>query len=168
MTKEDEDNTSFTTPEGLYCYQRMSFDLKNAGAEFYNMINHMFSKHLGKNIEAYVDNIMIKLKIVDSFLDDVVEAFDIMNHYGLKLNPKKCSFGVEAGRFLGYMVSKQGIEANPSKIQALLEMKPPNTMKDVQKLTDRIIALNRFLAKAGDKVHPFYQVLRNLKSNNIS
>ena len=78
----------------------------------------------------------------------------------MKLNPSKCAFGVASGKFPGFMVSQRGIEANPNKIQAILNMEPPKNIKDVQSLTGRVAALNRFVSKVTDKCLPFFKVLR--------
>ena len=83
----------------------------------------------------------------------------IHRQYSMKLNPSKCAFGVSSGKFLGFMVSYRGIEANPNKIQAMLDMKPPQNIKEVQSLTGRIAALNRFVSKATDKCLPFFKIL---------
>ena len=78
----------------------------------------------------------------------------------MKLNPSKCAFRVSSGKFLGFMVSKRGIEANPDKIQAILSMEPPKNIKEVQSLTGRVAALNRLISKATDKCLPFFKVLK--------
>ena len=93
-------------------------------------------------------------------LDDLQETFDTLRQYNMKLNPSKCAFGVSLGKFLGFMVSHRGIEANPEKIKAILNMKPPQSIKEVQSLTRRVAALNRFVSKATDKCLPFFKVLK--------
>ena len=93
-------------------------------------------------------------------LDDLQETFDTLRQYNMKLNLSKCAFGVSSGKFLGFMVSHRGIEANPDKIRAILDMKPPQNVKEVQSLTGRVAALNMFVSKATDKCLPFFKVLR--------
>ena len=93
-------------------------------------------------------------------MDDLQETFDTLWQYNMKLNPSKCTFGVSLGKFLGFMVSHKGIEVNPDKIQAILDMKPPQNVKEVQLLTGRVVALNRFVSKATDKCLPLFKVLR--------
>ena len=93
-------------------------------------------------------------------LDDFQETFDTLKQYKMKLNPSKCAFGVASGKFLSFMVSHRGIEANPDKIQAILNMEPPKNVKDVQSLTRQVATLNRFVSKATDKCLPFFKVLR--------
>ena len=93
-------------------------------------------------------------------MNDLQETFDILRQYSMKLNPSKCAFGVPSGKFLGFMVSHRGIEENPDKIQAILDMKPPQNIKEAQSLTGRVAALNRFVSKATDKCLPFFKVLK--------
>ena len=93
-------------------------------------------------------------------LDDLQETFNTLRQYSMKLNPSKCAFGVASGKFLGFMVSYRGIEANPEKIKAILYMKPPQNIKEVQSLTGRVAALNRFVSKATDKCLPFFRILK--------
>ena len=93
-------------------------------------------------------------------LDDLQETFNTLRQYSMKLNPSKCAFGVASGKFLGFMVLYRGIEANPEKIKAILDMKPPHNIKEVQSLTGRVAALNRFVSKATDKCLPFFRILK--------
>ena len=86
--------------------------------------------------------------------------FTTLRRYQMKLNPSKCTFGVALGTFLGFMVSQSGIKANPEKMRAILEIASPKTMKEVQKLTKRIAALNRFVSKATNKCLPFFETLK--------
>ena len=79
----------------------------------------------------------------------------------MRLNPEKCAFGVEADKFLGFMVSQRGIEINPEKIQAILEMTSPKSVKDIQKLAGRVAALNQFISRSVDKCLPFFKLLKN-------
>ncbi|XP_022877090.1 uncharacterized protein LOC111395342 [Olea europaea var. sylvestris] len=91
---------------------------------------------------------------------DLEEVFDTLRKYKMKLNPAKCAFGVASGKFLGFMITHRGIEANPDKIQALASMESPRNKKEVQRLTSRIVALNRFVSRASNKCYPFFKVLR--------
>ena len=93
-------------------------------------------------------------------MEDLKETFDTLRSYNMKLNPEKCAFGVTAGKFLGFMVSQRGIEANPDKIRAIMEMKPPRKVKEVQNLNGKVAALNRFVLKAMDKCLPFFRTLK--------
>jgi len=102
----------------------MPFDLKNAGATYQRLVNHMFCPQIGQNVEVYVDDMLVKSLDEGKHLDDLQETFDTLRQYNMKLNPSKCVFGVSSGKFLGVMVSHRGIKANPDKIQAILIMKP--------------------------------------------
>ena len=93
-------------------------------------------------------------------MEDLRETFDTLRSYNMKLNLGKCAFGVTAGKFLGFMVSQKGIEANPDKIQAIIEMKPPRNVKEVQSLNGKVAALNRFVSRATDKYLPFFRTLK--------
>ena len=120
----------------------------------------MFRPQIGRNVEVYVDDMLVKSQDEEIHLDDLQETFDTLWQYNMKLNPSKCAFGVSLGKFLGFMVSHKRIEVDPDKIQAILDMKPPQNVKEVQLLTGRVVALNRFVSKATDKCLPFFRVLR--------
>ncbi|XP_050249037.1 uncharacterized protein LOC126696316 [Quercus robur] len=111
-------------------------------------------------MEVYVDDMLVKSKEELAHLDDLEETFATLRKHQMKLNPNKCVFGVASGKFLEFMVSQRGIEANPEKVQAIIDMAPPKTVKDVQKLTGRIAALNRFVSRATDKCLPFFKTLK--------
>ena len=138
----------------------MHFGLKNAGAIYQRLVNHMFRPQIGRNVEVYVDNMLLKSQDEGIHLDDLQETFDTLRQYNMKLNPSKYAFGVSLRKFLGFMVSHRGIEANPDKIQAILDMKPPQNVKEVQSLTGQVAALNRFVSKTTDKCLPFFRVLK--------
>ena len=138
----------------------MPFGLKNAGATYQRLVNHMFCPWIGRNVEVYVDNMLVKSLDEGKHLDDLQETFNTLRRYNMKLNPSKCAFGVASGKFLGFMVSHRGIEANPEKIKEILDMQPPQSIKEVQSLTGRVAALNRFVSKATDKCLPFFKVLK--------
>ena len=91
----------------------------------------MFRPQIGQNVEVYVDDILVKSQDEKIHLDDLQETFDTLRQYNMRLNPDKCAFRVSSGKFLGFMVSHRGIEVNPDKIQAILDMKPPQSVKEV-------------------------------------
>ena len=163
MHPPDEEHTSFRTDTGLYCYKVMPFGLKNAGATYQRLVNLMFQKQIGNNMEVYVDDMLVKSKKAGGHIKDLEECFNILRQYRMKLNPQKCSFGVGSGKFLGYIVNTRGIEANPAKIRALLNMKSPTKIKEVQSLTGKVAALSRFISKSTDKCVPFFNLLRGNK-----
>ena len=142
LALEDQEKTTFVTPTGNYHYKVMSFGLKNAGSTYQRMMTRMFEPRLGKNIEIYVDDMVVKSKVVTQHLEDLGDIFDILRRHKLCLNASKCSFGVGSGKFLGYMVTHRGIEVNPDQIKAIRDLKSPRNAKEVQKLTGMIAALN--------------------------
>jgi ribonuclease HI len=160
MDESDQKKTSFITSRGLFCYKVMPFGLKNAGATYQRLMNRMFHDQIGRNVEVYVDDMLVKSKEEDGHLDDLRETFETLRKYQMKLNPSKCAFGVYSSKFLDFMVSQRGIEANPDKIKAILEMQPPKTTKEVQRLTGRVAALNRFMSRSTDKCLPFFKTLK--------
>ena len=107
-----------------------------------------------------MDDMLVKSLDEGKHLDDLQETFNTLRRYSMKLNPSKCAFGVASRKFLGFMVSHRGIEANPEKIKEILDMKPSQSIKEVQSLTERVTALNRFVSKATDKCLPFFKVLK--------
>jgi hypothetical protein len=119
----------------------------------------MFHDQIGRNVEVYVDDMLVKSKENEDHLTDLKETFQALRTYNMKLNPEKCAFGVSSGKFLEFMVSQRGIEANPDKIKAILEMSPPTTVKEVQSLTEKAAALNRFVSRSTDKCLPFFKIL---------
>ena len=120
----------------------MPFGLKNAGSTYQRMMTRMFEPQLGKNIEIYVDDMVIKSKVVSNHLGDLGDIFDVLRRHKLRLNAFKCFFSVGLGKFLGYMVTHREIEVNPDQIKAMNDLKPPRNAKEVQKLTGMIATLN--------------------------
>ncbi|KAL0439573.1 UNVERIFIED_CONTAM: Transposon Ty3-G Gag-Pol polyprotein [Sesamum latifolium] len=118
------------------------------------------SRPIGRNMEVYIDDMLVKSIKEKDHIGDLQEYFEILKSFGLKLNPAKCTFGVRGGKFLGYIIFERGIEANPEKISAIMDMSPPHSIKDVQKLAGRLAALNRFISRSADKGLPFFKVLR--------
>ena len=111
-------------------------------------------------MEVYVDDMLVKSREAKTHLTDLQEAFDTLRGYRMKLNLAKCLFGVSLGKFLGFMVSQRGIEVNAKKVKAILDMVSPKTVKELQRLTGRVAALNKFVSKAIDKCLPFFKVLK--------
>jgi hypothetical protein len=161
IKEEDQEKTAFITPFGAYCYTTMSFRLKNADATYQRAIQTCFKRQLNKNIEAYVDDVVVKTRDSSTLIDDLEETFASLHEYRWKLNPNKCVFGVPSGKLLGFIISQRGIEANPEKISAITSMKAPTCIKDVQKLTGCMTALNRFISKLGEWGLPFFKILKH-------
>ncbi|KAJ4715162.1 Retrovirus-related Pol polyprotein from transposon opus [Melia azedarach] len=163
MYARDEEGTSFITNKGLYCYMVMPFGLKNAGATYQRLVNKLFKEQIGRTMEIYVDDMITKSMKIADHVPHLRGTFDVLRKFGMKLNPEKCAFGVAAGKFLGYMVHQRGIEANPEKIKAIVEMRSPRTTKEIQSLAGRVAALSRFVSKCTDRCHPFFQAIKRAK-----
>ncbi|XP_071902705.1 uncharacterized protein [Coffea arabica] len=160
LDEEDQEKTSFITEEGTYCYVTMPFGLKNAGATYQRLVNKLFKNQISRNLEVYVDDMLVKSRTQEQFISDLREIFEVLRSSRMRLNPKKCTFGVRSGKFLGYMISKEGVRANPDKIKAIMDMAPPRNIKEVQRLTGRMAALNRFLSKSAVRGSPFFKALK--------
>ncbi|KAL0455774.1 UNVERIFIED_CONTAM: Retrovirus-related Pol polyprotein from transposon.6 [Sesamum latifolium] len=126
LTPEDHKRVSFITSDDTFCYVAMPFGLKNGGATYQRLVDKIFRPQLDRNMEVYVDDILVKSKEAHHHVEDLEETFAELRKYRLKLNPGKCAFGVSGGRFLGFMVTQRGIEANPNKIKAIMDMVPPH------------------------------------------
>ena len=156
MNEQDEKSTTFITNMGLFCYRMMHFGLKNAGATYQRLVNKVFKLLIGHTMEVYVDDMITKSREPKDHVKHLEETFELLRRYEMKLNSEKCAFGVSSGKFLGYLVSHRGIEANPEKIRAVIEMRSPRTVKEVQSLTGKLAVLNRFVSRVTDKCHPFF------------
>ncbi|GJW84784.1 reverse transcriptase domain-containing protein [Tanacetum coccineum] len=160
MAKEDEEKTAFITSQGIFCYTKMPFGLRNAGATYQRLVDKAFHKQIGRNLEVYVDDLVIKSRTEDEIVRDIEETFKTLREINMKLNPKKCTFGVEEGMFLGYKVNSKGLKVCPDKVDAVLSLPSPKCLKDVQKLNGKLASLNRFLAKSAEKSLPFFKTLK--------
>ena len=159
LALDDQEKTAFVTPIGNYHYKVMSFGLKNAGSIYQRMMTKMFESQLGKNIEIYIDDMVVKSKMVSEHVGDLQAIFEILRKYKLRLNASKCSFGVGSGKFLGYMVTHKGIEVNLDQIKAINNLQSPRNPKEVQKLTGMAAALSIFISRSADKCRPFFLVI---------
>ncbi|GJZ44312.1 reverse transcriptase domain-containing protein [Tanacetum coccineum] len=148
MAEQDKEKTAFHTSHGVYCYTKMPFGLKNAGATYQRLVDKAFDRQIGRNLEIYVDDLVIKSHTETELLRDIEETFRTLRKINMKLNPKKCTFGATEGMFLGYMISPEGI-------------KPcPRTIKEVQSLNGKLASLNRFLSKSAEKSLPLFKTLK--------
>ena len=127
------------------------------------MMTRMFERQLGKNIEVYIDDMMIKSKVEFEHIDDLGNIFEILRKHKLHLNATKCSFGMGSSKFLGYMVTHREIEVKPDQIKAINDLQPPWNPKDVQKLTRMTTALNRFISRLVNRCRPFFRLLHKWK-----
>ena len=141
----------------------MSFGLKNAGSIYQRMMTKMFKPQLGKNVKVYIDDMVVKSKVVPEHVGDLENIFETLKKHKLGLNASKCSFGVGSGKFLGYMVTHRGIEINPDQIKAINNLQPPRNPKEVQKLIRMTAALNRFISWSVDRCRPFFLLMNKWK-----
>ncbi|GKA85836.1 reverse transcriptase domain-containing protein [Tanacetum coccineum] len=160
MAKEDEEKTAFITNQGIFCYSKMPFGLKNAGATYQRLVDKAFQRQIGRNLEVYVDDLVIKSRTEEEIIRDIAETFKTLRQINMKLNPKKCSFGMQEGMFLGYKVNTDGLKVCPDKADAVLSLPSPRCLKDVQKLNGKLASLNRFLSKSAEKSLPFFKTLK--------
>ena len=131
LALDDQEKTAFVTPIGNYHYKVMPFGLKNVGSTYQRMMTKMFEPQLGKNIEVYVDDMVVKSKVVSGHMGDLANIFGILRKHKLRLNASKCSFGIGSGKFLGYMVTHRGIEVNPNQIKVINGLQAPRNPKEV-------------------------------------
>jgi hypothetical protein len=116
---DDEEKTAFIMSFGIFCYTKMAFRLKKGGATYQKCVHTVLENQIGRNVEAYIDDIVVKSEKRGDLLDNLKETFDNLRKSKMMLNPKKCVFGVSSGKLLGYMVSSQGIDVNPKKMEAI-------------------------------------------------
>lgn len=139
--------TAFIADRANFCYEVMPFGLKNAGATYQRLMDRIFTDQIGKCMDVYMDDTVVRSAKGRDHLADVEEVFGQVRKYDMRLNPAKCTFGVAAGKFLGFMLTSRGIEANPDKCEAVLQMQSPRTLKEIQRLVGRLTALSRFIPK---------------------
>ena len=163
LALDDQEKTTFVTPIGNYHYKVMPFGLKNARSTYQRMMTRMFESQLGKNIEIYIDDMMVKGKMISEHLGDLQAIFQILRKHKLRLNASKCSFGVGSGKFLGYMVTHRGIEVKPDQIKAINNLRSSQNPKEVQKLTGMAATLNRFISRSADRCRPFFLLINKWK-----
>ncbi|XP_019260811.1 PREDICTED: uncharacterized protein LOC109238788 [Nicotiana attenuata] len=134
MSPKDEELTAFHTPKGIYCYKVMPFGLKNAGATYQRAMQNIFDDMLHKNVECYVDDLVVKSRKKDDHLQDLRMVFERLRRYQLRMNPLKCAFGVTSGKFLGFIVRHRGIEIDQDKVDAILKMPEPKDIHELKSL----------------------------------
>jgi hypothetical protein len=144
----------------VYCYVCIPFGLKNAGATFQRLMHKALGAQMGRNAEAYIDDIIVKTCEGHTFIEDLEETFANLRKVNIKLNPAKCAFSISLGKLLGFLVSHRGREANPDKVKAIEEMRPPRNLKEMQRLAGCMAALGNFIARSGEKALPFFKLMK--------
>nr|GEX86806.1 reverse transcriptase domain-containing protein [Tanacetum cinerariifolium] len=160
LAEADEEKTAFHIGQGVYCYTKMPFGLKNADATYHRLMDKAFEGQIGRNIEVYVDDLVVKSYTEAEMMRDIEETFCTLRKVNMKLNPKKCSFGLAEGVFLGYVITPEGIKPCPDKKAAVLQSPSSRTVKEVQSLNGKLASLNRFLSKSAEKSLPLFQTLK--------
>jgi len=158
IVEEDQHKITFTCPWGTYCWRVMPFGLKNAGATYQRAMTVIFHDLFHHMMEDYVDDILAKSSRADH-IQVLRQIFDRLKKYQVRLNPKKCVFGVTSGKLLGYIVSCRGIEVDPVKFKAIVEMPPPKNLKALSSLQGRLQSIRWFISQLVDKCHPFQHFL---------
>ncbi|KAM1535828.1 hypothetical protein ACFX1Z_014792 [Malus domestica] len=160
MALEDEELTAFRTPKGIYCYKVMPFGLKNAGATYQRAMQKIFNDILHKNVECYVDDVVVKTKKRSNHLKDLRVVFERLRKYNLKMNPLKCAFGVTSGKFLGFIVKHRGIEVDQSKIKVIQSMPEPRNLHELKSLQGRLAFIRRFISNLAGRCQPFSRLMK--------
>ena len=142
----------------------MPFDLKNVSATYQRLVNKIFKVQIDRNMKVHVDDMLVKSKAFRNHIEDLGETFVTLRRYKMKLNPTKYAFGVTSDKFLGFIMSYRRIEANIEKIQAIIKMSPPRSIKKVQRLTDRVATLNKFVSRSTKHYLSFFQTLKQPKN----
>ena len=142
----------------------MLFGLKNAGATYQKLMTKIFKPLIGRIVEVYIDDIMVKSRITSEYAQHLEEIFRLMRWYNMKLTPAKCASGVSASKFLGFMVTQRGIEVNPDQIKAAMATFPLSSIKELQCLTSRLAALGRFITRFTDKLRLFFLTLKGVST----
>jgi hypothetical protein len=127
LTIDDEEKTAVITSFGIFCYTKMAFGLKNGRDTYQKCVHTVLEGQIVWNVEAYIDDIVVKSEKHGNLLDDLKETFDNLRKFKMMINPKKCVFGMSSGKLLGYMVSSRGIDVNPKKVEVIEKLQPPQT-----------------------------------------
>ncbi|XP_017978221.1 PREDICTED: uncharacterized protein LOC108662400 [Theobroma cacao] len=160
MDPKDEELTAFRIPKGIYCYKVMPFGLKNAGAIYKRAMQKIFDDVLHRNVECYVDDLVVKSKKRVDHLEDLCQVFERLRRYQLRMNPLKCAFGVSSGKFLGFIVHHRGIEIDQSKIDAIMKMPEPSNLHELKSLQGRLAYIRRFISNLAGRCQPFSRLMK--------
>jgi hypothetical protein len=166
MAPEDVNKTAIRVPGavGLFKYVVMTFRLKNAGAMYQRAMNYIFHDLIGKLVEIYIDDVVVKFASVEGHLGDLRQVLEQTKRFGLRMNPKKCAFGVSAGQFLGFLVHEREIEIGLKSQEAVRTMVPPTTKRELQQLIGKINFIRRFISNLSGRIEPFMELVK-IKAN---
>jgi hypothetical protein len=167
MAPEDIHKTAFRVPGavGLFEYMVMTFGLKNAGATYQRAMKYMFHDLIGKLVEIHIDDVVVKSASAEGHLGDLRRVLERTRKFELRMNPKKCAFGVSAGQYLGFLVHERGIEIGLKSQEAVKTMVPPTTKKELQQLIGKINLVRRFISNLSGRIEPFMELVK-IKAND--
>ena len=160
MAPKDMTKTTFATKWGIYCYMVMLFGLKNARATYQRMATALLHNMMHNEVEVYVDDMKVKSKDTGGYTTNLRKFFERIKEYRLRLNPQKCTFGVTAGKLLGFLVSDRMIEFNTSKIKAILKIPPPQSEKEIRGFLGRLQYISQFIIKLTSTCEPIFKLLK--------
>jgi hypothetical protein len=167
MAPEDINKTTFRVPGvvGLFEYVAMTFGLKNGGATYQRAMNYIFHELIGKLVEIYINNVVVKSASVEGHLGDLRQVLERTRRFRLRMNPKKCAFSVSAGQFLGFLVHERGIEIGLKSKEAVRTMVPPTMKRELQQLIGKINFVRRFISNLSGRIEPFMELVK-IKTND--
>lgn len=166
IAPEDQEKIAFTCAWGTFCWNVMPFGLKNAGATYQRAVTTIFHDMMHKKMEDYVDDTLVKTMKRSTHIHELGLILDRMERFKLRLNPKKCAFGVTSRKLLHYIISKKGVEVDPEKVQAIMEMPPPKNISQMRSLQGRLQSIRCFISQLADKAQPSTKVLRKVIQYN--
>jgi hypothetical protein len=162
MTPENIHKIAFRVPGnvGLFEYVVMTFGLKNAGATYQRAMNYIYHDLIGTLVEIYIDDVVVKSTSTEGHLGSLRQVFERTRRFGLKMNPKKCAFGVSVGQFLGFLVHERGIEIGLKSQEVVRTMVPPTTKRELQQLIGKINFVMRFISNLSGWIEPFMDLVK--------
>lgn len=160
VAPQDQHKMAFTTPWGTFCYKVMPFGLKNVDATYQHAMTYVFHDMMHDVVKDYVDDLLSKSKTHEQHWDVLERVFACLLKHNVRLNPKKCVFGITSGKLLGFIISKRGIEVDPKKVIAITSMPPPHDLKTLRSLQGKIQVIHCFITQLSDRCHPFNDLLK--------
>jgi hypothetical protein len=160
MDERDAIDTAFRTPRGNFHYTVMPFGLKNVGSTYQRAMTHVLEGLIHKSVECYVDDIVVKSRERGGHSEDLRVVFERLRKHQLKMNPLKCAFAVQSGVFLGFIVHNRGIEIQPKSIKAIIQMPPPQNLKELKSLQGKLAYIRRFISNLSGRIQPFSKLMK--------
>ncbi|GKA08894.1 hypothetical protein Tco_0688225, partial [Tanacetum coccineum] len=158
MIEDDEEKTGFHMEEGVYCFTHMLKEVKNSTATLQRMMEEVLADQRGRNVEIYLEEIVIKSKSELDLVQDVEETLRKLKRVNIKIDPVTSSFGVKEGRFLGYMVTNEGVRSGPEKVQEIILSPTPKIPNQIRSLFLQLTAISKFIPKMAELQYPIHKV----------